>query len=120
MALTAREGAQVFHEKNGRRAARTQTQQQSRKVAQEPKELDPESTDPAIRFALRLRSLMDRHGLNSETLAIKLEKAGVRIEAPAIQSWLRGDSMPRCKHLEALGGLFYEDYRMILPPKKAR
>ncbi len=69
------------------------------------------------RFALHLRKLMERRGLNSKDVADLLAKAGVDIGPRGIDVWLRADGGPKFRDLERIGlALGFKDYRDVLPP----
>ena len=71
-----------------------------------------------VRFGIHLRSLMDAKGWQTADVAKALAEQGVEIGKPAIQKWLRGDTVPDNEHLRPLGRAFgLSDYRLVLPPE---
>lgn len=101
-----------------RRAARERTLPTAQpKVARERKQIDPASADLNDRFALHLRSVMDRKKWSVKELAERLQHAGMSIDTRAIDTWLRGEAMPKAKDLETVGTVCgFKDYRYLLPP----
>lgn len=86
-------------------------------AARERKELDIESTDLAVRFALRLRELLKKKNLGPSEFTSRLQAAGVEVSAEAVKKWISGDRMPRPQDLEAIADvLSVKDYRHLLPP----
>lgn len=69
------------------------------------------------RFAVRLREVMDSKGWATRDVVSLLKAAGIDIGVRAIDTWLRGESMPKSKDFELVGeALGFADYRELLPP----
>ncbi len=80
------------------------------------KELDPDSRDVGIRFAIHLRKLIDARGMTPADLHAKLVEGGTEVSMELVKKWLRGDGFPRPNDLESLGNaLDMRDYRFVLP-----
>jgi hypothetical protein len=72
--------------------------------------------DLSVRFARRLRELMEEHGWSSRDVAERVTGAGVPIGDRGIDAWLRGQRLPKLKDLERVGtALALADYRDLLP-----
>lgn len=86
------------------------------RVARRRNELDPSSPDINIRFALHLRGLLERKHWTASDLTERLKAAGLAIEIFGVNTWLRGEGMPKAKDLEIVGRVCgLSDYRKILP-----
>lgn len=87
------------------------------RMPRERKQIDPSSTDFNDRFALHLRAVMERKKWSSSDLVARLQAAGMSIDTRAVDTWLRGDAMPKAKDLETVGQICgFRDYRFVLPP----
>lgn len=94
----------------------------SRKVAKKRRKLTiAERKTVEGRFAVHLRALMDAKKWQVGDLHEQLELfAPGAVDKPAIQAWLRGQSMPKAKLIEPIGkALGLSDYRQVLPPPTA-
>lgn len=87
------------------------TTQRKPKVSRPRVELDENSPDIRVRFALKLRGLMEKKGWSSADLAERID-----VNNRAIDAWMRARSMPQPETLEPLARAFgISDYRKILP-----
>lgn len=87
-------------------------------MAQHRKELSVrEMNSYQGQFAMRLRLLMDQHGLDSTGLAHELGKYGFVLTNKAVQKWARGEAIPSLPTLQAIGRVFHlDDWRVRLLP----
>jgi ribosome-binding protein aMBF1 (putative translation factor) len=80
-------------------------------------DIDPKERDLQARFALHLRSIMERKGWTSRDVAERITAAGLNIGPRGIDVWLRAEGMPKAKDIEVVGrALGFRDYRDVLPP----
>lgn len=95
---------------------------EGRTVPRRRNDISPSATGLPERFALHLRDLMERRGWSSKQVAELVTEAGLPLGDRAVDSWLRGESMPKAKDLETIGvALGLADYRDLLPkPLKRR
>ena len=82
------------------------------------KTLSATDSDYKVRFAVGLRKELDRKGYSASVLLAKLQALGLDVDLPAVNSWLRGVSMPRPADMPKLGdALEQKDYRKLYPPR---
>src|SRR5665213_493312 len=82
---------------------------------QRRKHLDPRSKTFEIRFAIRLRALVDGKGWGPLEFTERLNAAGLDVGIDAVSKWLNGGSVPRLQALELIGHIIGKDYRQLLP-----
>ena len=79
--------------------------------------LDPRSSDFGVRFAIRLRDLLDKQQLTPAKFVDKLQSAGIDVTLQAVQKWLSAERIPRPQDMETIARLVgLKDYRFLLPP----
>ncbi len=84
------------------------------------KHLSPRSNHFRIRFAYRLRALLDERGMGPTEFVERLHAAGLHVNINSAKKWLNGNRIPSLSHIQAIGdALKLKDYRMLLPPKLA-
>ena len=81
------------------------------------KPLDPRSKRYEVRFARRLRDLLEDREMTTAAFVKRLKSAGVSASGEAVKKWLRGERLPRPQDAEAIGKILgLDDYRTIWPP----
>lgn len=82
-------------------------------------ELDPSSDNYNTRWAIHLRTLLDRQRLTAAEFRKQLEAVGLEVSLPSVKAWLRGRRLPRLPDLESIAAVLkVADYRRILPPPR--
>src|SRR5262245_8261529 len=85
------------------------------------KHLDPRSPEFEVRFAIRLRWLVDKRGWGPSDFHEQLSIAGLVVSLPAVKKWLNGSDVPRPHEMELIGELLgLRDYRYVLPPPRRK
>ena len=80
------------------------------------KHLDPRSKQFEIRFALRLRHLLDEHEMGPSEFVERLRGVGVEVTVEAVKKWLSGDRLPYPGDVEKIGKVLgLKDYREVWP-----
>ena len=81
------------------------------------KNLSPRSNDFRIRFAIRLRALVDEQDIGPTEFAERLQAAGLHVSLFTVKKWLNGSRIPSMSHAQPIGdALKLKDYRLVLPP----
>lgn len=81
------------------------------------KPLDPRSRAFEVRFAIRLRGLLDKRGMSAAELADCLQRAGIDVTSEAVKKWLRAERLPHPADAEVIGRILgLKDYRQLWPP----
>jgi hypothetical protein len=80
------------------------------------KHLDPRSKRFEVRFALRLRALLEDRDFTMIDFVDRLARAGLDVSLESVKKWLSGDRMPRPQDAEVIGrALSLKNYRDIWP-----
>jgi hypothetical protein len=81
------------------------------------KPLDPKSRKFEVRFAVRLRAVLDEQEMDAVDLADRLQRAGVEVTSEAVKKWLRAERLPHPSDAETIGRILgLKDYRKLWPP----
>ena len=87
------------------------------RVAAPRKEIDPLTTDLRERFALHLRTLLDKKGMGPKAFCDGMKEAGDEVSLAAVKKWMAGNGFPNVANLVSIAKVLgVADYRKILPP----
>jgi hypothetical protein len=78
--------------------------------------LDPRSRRFEVRFAIRLRALLDERKMGPSEFVERLQAAGLDVTIEAVKKWLSGDRLPHADDAEKIGKVLgLKDYRQVWP-----
>ncbi len=80
------------------------------------KHLDPKSRKFEVRFAIRLRKMLDDRNMTPADFVDRLNRAGLDVSFETVKKWMSADRLPRPQDAEAIGkALSLKDYREAWP-----